>query len=97
MRLWIDVDNSPHVLLFAPIIRELQRKVMQPIVTVRDFSQARAPADKDGLEFTVIGRHCHSSSLVRKGTRTLQRAWAVRRFIAQHRWRRFVTAPGLWP
>jgi len=85
MTVWVDLDNSPHVLLFAPIIRELRRKGVEFLITVRDFSQTRALAEKHGLEFTVIGRHCHSSSLLRKGTSTLRRAWDLRRFVAQHR------------
>jgi len=26
MKLWIDLDNSPHVPLFAPIVRELESR-----------------------------------------------------------------------
>ena len=37
MRIWIDMDNSPHVLLFAPIIRELERGGVEFLLTIRDF------------------------------------------------------------
>lgn len=84
MRIWIDMDNSPHVLLFAPLIRELRRNGLDFILTVRDFSQTRSLAEKHGLEFTMVGRHCQSSSLTRKVTSTLGRAWQLRHMVAKH-------------
>ena len=85
MRIWIDLDNSPHVPLFAPIIRELTRGGVECLLTLRDFSQTRGLAESHGLEFTVAGRHSHSSSLLRKGVNTLHRALELRRFGARHR------------
>ena len=85
MRIWIDMDNSPHVLLFAPLIRELRRSGMDFLLTVRDFSQTRSLAERHGLEFTTVGRHCQSSSLARKVANTLSRAWQLRRTVAKHR------------
>jgi uncharacterized protein len=84
MRIWIDMDNSPHVLLFAPLIRELRRTGMDFLLTVRDFSQTRRLAEQHGLEFTTVGRHCQSSSLARKVTSTLGRAWQLRQMVAKH-------------
>jgi uncharacterized protein len=85
MRIWIDMDNSPHVLLFAPLIRELRRHGMDFLLTVRDFSQTRSLAERHGLEFTTIGRHCQSSSLTRKVASTLGRAWQLHRMASKHR------------
>ncbi|HWO34415.1 MAG TPA: DUF354 domain-containing protein, partial [Candidatus Acidoferrum sp.] len=84
MRIWIDMDNSPHVLLFAPLIRELRRNGMDFLLTVRDFSQTRRLAEQHRLEFTTVGRHCQSSSLARKVTSTLGRAWQLRKMVAKH-------------
>jgi len=78
------MDNSPHVLLFAPLIRELRRNGMEFLLTVRDFSQTRSLAERHGLEFTMVGRHCQSSSLARKVASTLGRAWQLRRMVARH-------------
>jgi len=85
MRLWIDLDNSPHVLLFAPIIQELQRNGVECFVTARDFSQTRTLAQMHGLEFKTVGGHSHSSALIRKAGNTLYRAWQLRRFAAPER------------
>lgn len=79
------MDNSPHVLLFAPLIRELRRSGMDFLLTVRDFSQTRSLAERHGLEFTTVGRHCQSASFTRKVTSTLGRAWQLRRMASKHR------------
>lgn len=86
MNLWIDLDNSPHVLLFAPIARELQRRGANLIITVREFSQTRELAQQHGLSFTTVGRHYGSSAAkVVKVAGTFYRAASLARFIARHR------------
>lgn len=84
MRIWIDLDNSPHVLLFAPVIRHLERKGIDCLITARDFSQTCGLAKQYGLEFTTIGRHSQSSLRARKIANTLHRAWQLRRFVRKH-------------
>ncbi len=39
MRIWVDFENSPHVLILKPIIEELQRQQHEVIMTARDCSQ----------------------------------------------------------
>jgi hypothetical protein len=50
-RIWIDVDNSPHVPFFHPIVDELQRPGFAVAVTARDaFNVAEFwHADHDGV------------------------------------------------
>lgn len=55
-KIWIDLDNSPHVPFFQPIIRELQKKY-QVIVTARDCFQVCGLADLYDMEYLKIGRH----------------------------------------
>jgi predicted glycosyltransferase len=57
MKIWIDLDNSPHVPLFIPIIEELRSRGFQVVVTARDAFQVRELADLHGLDYTLIGRH----------------------------------------
>ncbi len=85
MKLWIDLDNSPHVLLFAPIIRELETRGFQVLITVREFSQTRELARQHGLEFTTIGRHYGSASTVVKVAGTVVRAVELMKFVRKHR------------
>ena len=40
-KIWIDLDNSPHVPFFAPIIEELQKRGYSVVVTARDCFQVR--------------------------------------------------------
>lgn len=56
-KIWIDLDNSPHVPFFAPIIKELQRRGYSVLVTARDCFQVVELARLHHLEFRCIGRH----------------------------------------
>lgn len=56
-KIWIDLDNSPHVLFFSPIIKELKRRGYRVIVTARDFAQVCGLANMFNLEYQAIGRH----------------------------------------
>lgn len=57
MRIWIDLDNTPHVPFFAPIIRELEREGHSVLVTARDAFQVCSLADYYGLAYEKVGRH----------------------------------------
>jgi len=57
MKIWIDLDNSPHVPLFVPIIEALQAKGHEVVVTARNAFQVRELADLHGLEYKLVGRH----------------------------------------
>lgn len=56
-KIWIDLENSPHVPFFAPIIAELEARGYAVVVTARDCFQVPALADRVGLRYTLIGRH----------------------------------------
>jgi predicted glycosyltransferase len=56
-RIWIDLDNTPHVPFFKPIIRELERRGHTVGLSARDAFQVFELANAMGLEFTGIGRH----------------------------------------
>jgi uncharacterized protein len=56
-RIWIDLDNSPHVPFFAPIIEELQKRNYSVMVTARDCFQVRELAELRQLKYKLVGRH----------------------------------------
>ncbi len=56
-KIWIDLDNSPHVPLFAPIIEELKARGFDVVVTARDAFQVKGLTDLHGLRCKVVGRH----------------------------------------
>jgi len=62
-KIWIDLDNSPHVPFFVPIIEELQKRNYSIMVTARDCFQVRELADLFQLNHKLIGRHSGKSKI----------------------------------
>jgi predicted glycosyltransferase len=56
-RIWIDLDNSPHVPFFVPIIEELEKQGYATFLTARDACQVVELVDLHGLSCEKIGRH----------------------------------------
>jgi hypothetical protein len=56
-RIWIDIDNSPHVPFFIPIIEELRRKGCEVLLTARDAYQVRELLELNGISCQLIGDH----------------------------------------
>jgi uncharacterized protein len=56
-KIWIDLDNSPHVPFFLPIIEELESQGHSVLVTARDCFQVCDLADLLQLRYRRIGRH----------------------------------------
>ncbi|HEY8304713.1 MAG TPA: DUF354 domain-containing protein [Solirubrobacteraceae bacterium] len=57
MRVWIDLTNSPHVLVMRPVIELLREDGHDVRVTARDFAQTLQLLDRFGLDYTPIGSH----------------------------------------
>ncbi|MEA2169968.1 MAG: uncharacterized protein QOF76_3268 [Solirubrobacteraceae bacterium] len=57
MQVWIDLTNSPHVLVMRPVIEELRRRGADVTVTARDFAQTLALCERFGIEHEAIGHH----------------------------------------
>jgi len=57
MKIWIDLDNTPHVPFFKPIIRELEKRGHSVALTARDAFQVCELATKMGLSPKKVGRH----------------------------------------
>lgn len=64
-KIWIDLDNTPHVPLFKPIIRALKAEGYDVFVTARDAFQVWELADRMGVECTKIGRHYGKHRLIK--------------------------------
>ena len=56
-RIWIDIDNSPHVPFFIPIIEELRKRGCEVLLTARDAYQVRELLKLNHLSCEVVGRH----------------------------------------
>jgi predicted glycosyltransferase len=71
--IWIDLDNTPHVPFFLPIIGELRKRGYELRITSRDCSQTCGLADLHHLAYERIGRH-YGKNRVLKVAGTLYRA-----------------------
>ena len=57
MRIWVDLTNSPHVLVMRPIVRALEADGHEVEVTARDFAQTLELCQRLGVAHTAVGRH----------------------------------------
>jgi len=57
MRIWIDLANSPQVLFFVPIIKELERRGHFVQITTKQYAQTVELANLFGLKHELIGKH----------------------------------------
>jgi uncharacterized protein len=63
--IWIDMDNSPHVPFFRPIIDELERRGYSLVLTTRKAFQVCELADMYGLNYEAIGSHSGKNVLLK--------------------------------
>ena len=76
-KVWIDLENSPHIPFFEPIIKELERRGCEVVLTARDCFQVCELADMAGLKYRKIGHHYGKhriAKVVGLGIRVLQMA-----------------------
>ena len=81
-KIWIDLDNSPHVPFFVPIVETLREQGYEVVVTARDAYQVCDLIKYYGLPARVIGRHYGKLKILKLlGTvwRTLQLAAIMRK------------------
>ena len=62
MRVWIDVTNSPHVVIFRPLIARLRARGCEVTVTAREFAQTIGLLERFGIEHVSVGAHGGGSS-----------------------------------
>ncbi|HTW41005.1 MAG TPA: DUF354 domain-containing protein [Solirubrobacteraceae bacterium] len=90
MRVWIDLTNSPHVLVMRPLIELLRADGHDVHVTAREFAQTIELCERFGIEHTTIGQH-RGGRLAAKAAGLAARSAALVRFA---RGRRFDIALG---
>ena len=62
-KIWIDLDNSPHVPFFMPIIQELEKRGYKVLLTARDSYQVCELLKFHGLQCYVVGKHYGKNQL----------------------------------
>ena len=66
MRIWVDLTNSPHVLVLRPIVEVLRAQGHEVQITARDFAQTLDLLEDAELEHTVVGPSHGGASRVSK-------------------------------
>jgi predicted glycosyltransferase len=79
VRVWVDLTNSPHVLVLRPVIAALRARGFAVEVTARDFAQTLALCRRFGIEHTPIGAHA-GRGVVGKAVGLVRRSAALRRW-----------------
>jgi predicted glycosyltransferase len=79
VRVWIDLTNSPHVLVMRPIIELLRRDGHEVRVTARDFAQTLGLLARFEIPHTAIGHH-RGERLAAKAGGLAQRSAALTRW-----------------
>lgn len=57
LRVWIDITNTPHVLIFRPMINAFKEQGHEVFVTAREFAQTSQLLGRFGIDHTLIGKH----------------------------------------
>jgi hypothetical protein len=76
MRIWVDLTNSPHVLVMRPVIAALERRGARVDVTARDFAQTLGLLERFGIPHEAIGHH-RGGRLAAKGLGLASRSLAL--------------------
>ena len=84
--IWIDVDNSPHVPLFAPLIKFYRDSGVEVVLTARNHAQTIELLENAGFDrtFEIIGKH-YGKNKFNKVRGLLVRARELVSFIKNHK------------
>lgn len=64
-KVWIDLDNSPHVPFFVPIIEKLEDLGYSVIITTRDCFQVCGLAEYYHLKHVRVGKHYGANKILK--------------------------------
>ena len=84
MRVWVDLTNSPHVLVMRPLIEAMREDGHEVEVTARDFAQTLDLCERLGVEHTAVGHH-RGGRLASKGLGLASRSAALVRWARKRR------------
>ncbi len=79
VRVWVDLTNSPHVLVMRPLIEAMREDGHEVEVTARDFAQTLELCDRFGIAHTAVGHH-RGGRLASKGVGLVSRSAALTRW-----------------
>jgi predicted glycosyltransferase len=80
LRIWFDLSNSPHINLFREMIRDLESRGHEVLISCRPLANTVDLLKLHGLEFEVVGEH-HGAALWRKAAGYPIRVWQLRQWL----------------
>jgi uncharacterized protein len=81
VRVWVDLRNSPHVLVMRPLIEAMREDGHEVEVTARAFAQTLELCERFGIAHAVIGRH-RGGRVASKGLGLASRSLALTRWAS---------------
>jgi hypothetical protein len=82
VRVWIDISNSPQVLVFRPLIGLLEARGNEVAVTTRDYAQTLELLELHGIPYEAVGPPHGGGTAWGKGRAFAGRLRALRRWAA---------------
>jgi hypothetical protein len=73
VKIWIDLENTPHAMVFKPIVRRLMEEGHEVFITAKDVGQTLGLLQIFGMEYIVVGGGV-ASGTIRKIGAVLSRA-----------------------
>jgi len=61
--IWFDLDNTPHVPVFRNVIKELESKGVEHVITARDFAQTKELLELFRIKNKLIGVHAGENKI----------------------------------
>ena len=80
MKIWFDLSNSPHINLFAGLIRELEAEGHEVVITCRPLANTVDLLDLHRFKYTVVGEH-YGASFLKKVFGYPIRCWQLWQFL----------------
>ena len=83
MRIWIDLDHTPHVPVFRPLLKELEKRGIEVVITARDFAQTIDMLKFWNIQHDAIGTHGGRNKF-RKILNIVCRAFQLARYMRKN-------------
>ncbi len=84
MKIWFDLSNSPHINLFAHMIRDLEAEGHEVLITCRPLANTIDLLDLHGLRYEVVGMH-YGGNFKMKLLGFPVRVWQLWRYLRSKR------------
>ncbi|EHR79061.1 hypothetical protein OCC_01724 [Thermococcus litoralis DSM 5473] len=84
MKIWVDIVNAPHAHFFKGIIRELEKRGHEVLVTTREFDGLTGILDMLGIDYYVVGKH-GGSTLEGKLIASVERQYKLAKLVIEEK------------